>query len=130
VSAAVVDVTGRMRQLDKPASGSDRFTAGDAADAEKLARKVQSLEDRLTGLERAFRPRWIEFEDVAVGASGAEVRLPHGFGGRVRWEVRGWRTSSTLLWLLKEDTDATTDSVLVLLSYVAGTATIRVSEAG
>lgn len=130
MSTAVVDAAGRMRQLDKPATGSDRFTAADAKDAEKLARKVQSLEDRLTGLERAFRPRWIEFEDVTVAASGATVRLPHGFNGRVRWEVRGWRTSSTLLWLFKEDTSATDANALVLLSYVAGTAVIRVVEAG
>lgn len=132
MSAAVVSSSGVVRKLDKPAQSVEVFTSSDAADLEKLARIVQDLRKRVTSLESAHRPRWVEFEDVTVSTGAAAVRLVHGFGKRVRWEVVGWQTSGANLWNLKEDTGTTgTDAnALVLLSYVAGTATIRITETG
>ena len=70
---------------------------------------------------------------LALGAdeAGAEVALEHGLGGRVRWWICGWRSSGTSAPVLRESTsNVPNDTTLYLQSYVAGTACIRVEQAG
>lgn len=130
LSTAVVPATGVLRQLDKPSSATERVAAKDVESAETLARILQELRDEVANLRRRWEPRAIVFEDIAAGTLGAKVTLPHNFGGRVRWTLVGWQSSLTNAPVLREDTAATTSNVLVLESYTAGTATIRVEEAG
>jgi hypothetical protein len=128
-SHAVIDSAGLVRRLDRLPDSDERTTASDVQDPEKLARLVQDLRKRVTILERRHAPRWRDFEDVTVSTAGATVQLEHRFGTRVRFHVVDW-TSATGAPDLRKDTTNTDADTLVLASYVAGTATVRVEEAG
>jgi len=101
----------------------------DNSTADLVAEKVSALTDEARESARRGAAPFIDFEGVACGASGAEVAIRHGLGGRVRWWVVEWETNSTSNFALRKSTakDAT-DSVLYLQSYVTGTATIRVEK--
>lgn len=129
--AAVVRSTGVMRQLDRRAGATQQLTADDVTDAQRLAREVNELRGKAAEQDRRHDPMWIDFEDVAVDATATtKYRLPHKFGGRVRWWVVDWTPAVTgdVAAIGKHaDTDSNT---LVLVSGNAGTATIRVEKAG
>lgn len=126
--AAVVRSTGAMLQLDGRAGATQRLTADDVADAGRLAREVNELRDKAAEQDRKHDPRWIDFEDIAVDATGAtRIPLTHRFGARVRYWVVEW--SGAAAPNLRKDA-TTTANRLVLTSTSAGTATIRVEEAG
>lgn len=133
MSASKIDVAGKVTILDGRAEPDEVITEADVKDAPKLARVIGRMLATLATLRRAWAPRRIDFEDIPVGSIGATVQpLEHGFKGRVRWWVVGWQNSSGAGPSLRETTAAagSTDTTLVLQSYIAGTATIRVEEAG
>lgn len=130
MSASKIASDGKVTQLDARATPVELLTEQDVADAKKLSEFLTKLRSSVSDLLRRWNPDRIDFEDMTVSTSGATVTLPHKFGGRVRWWLVGWRSSGTSAPILKEDTTATDDNTLVLLSYVAGTATIRVERAG
>ena len=127
--SARIDFAGRAYRLERPAEPDERVTEDDVKDAGKLARLLLRMLKDVGVLKRRFWPRRIDFEDQAVSTAGALVTLTHGFGGRVRWYLVDWESSGTSAPVLKRDS-ATDNNSLVLASYVAGTATIRVEEAG
>lgn len=95
-----------------------------------MSRIVQGLLNDVATLKRAWTPRRIDFEDVAVDGTGSTLyRFPHGFGGRVRWWVVDWSGAASVAGLMRDE-DATDDNTLVLVSWIAGTVTVRVEEAG
>jgi hypothetical protein len=138
VSAANVTSSGVISTLDGRAPSDIVITAKDVADPERLARMVQEQARKLAILERRWNPKRLDFVDYAV--SGAtDIRLDHGFGGRVRWWIGQWRATSTAanyIPLLMESA-STNDTTLVLsnlditgIGRFAGTVTIRVEAAG
>lgn len=131
MSAAKVASDGAVTVLDGRGEPDEAVTADDAKDASKLARLLGRLLSDVAALRRAWAPRSIDFEDVTVSTAGAQVALAHNFGGRVRWWICGWQSSGTSAPVLRESSSVTTDeNTLYLQSYVAGTACIRVEEAG
>lgn len=124
-----VNADGLVRQTAGTATTDATFTRQDVESPDKLARAIQNLQRAVSLLTRNAPAEAVDFEDVAVAASGGVVRLRHGLRGRVRWYVVGWSTSGTSAPVLKLSADTTEDE-LVLLSYVAGTASIRVEAAG
>ncbi len=126
---AIVTSDGKTRQLDRQAEPEEQVTPEQVQDPERLARGLMGMLRELAKLRRRFHPRRIDFEDRAVDATGTtKYRFPHTFGGRVRWSVVGWKSASAGPQLV-EHSD-TSSTMLVLVSYVAGTATVRVEEAG
>lgn len=132
--SALVFTDGRVRQLDKPQTGKDRFTPEQAADDAVLARKVQDLEDRLARIEARWSTtrRDVTFVDVATtGSLGSPqtLRFPHGFGGRVWFTLASLTTGGTDFRLDYASASSTND-VLVLTSYSTGTFSLRIEEMG
>lgn len=132
--SALTFTDGRVRQLDKPQTGRDRFTPEQAADQQVLARKVQELEDRLSRIERQWNTtrRDVTFVDVVTtGSLGSPqtLRFPHGFGGRVWFTLVSLTTGGTDFRLDYSAATSTNDT-LVLTSYSSGTFSIRVEETG
>lgn len=131
VSAAIIERSGEVRQLDTRAGEQINVTSEDVKDPEKLARLLQQALRENAENRRRWAPRELYFRDQAVTATTAtKIRLSHGFDGKVNWTVVRWDGSAAgSSYGIDEhaDTDANT---LVLVSSVAGTATIRVWEAG
>lgn len=129
--AAIVQSDGLVRQLDTRAGEPIVVTSEDVKDPEKLARLLQQALRENAELRRRYAPRVLYFRDQAVTATTTTpIRLTHNFNGKVNWSVVRWGGSAAgSSYGLDEhaDTDANT---LVLVSGVAGTATIRVEEAG
>ncbi len=130
MSAARIEADGRVKILDGKAEPDAVVTESDAKDPAKLARLLARLLKDIATVRRRFTAKRIDFEDVAVSTAGATVSLQHNLNGRVRWWLAGWQSSGTTAPILKESATATTAQTLVLMSYVAGTATIRVEGAG
>lgn len=131
MSAAWIDEDGNVKQLDSKAVPPETLTASDVGDLERLARTINAVREELAEIKRRWSPRVTYFRDQAVTATTTTViRLEHGFGGRVNWEVAHWAPSvaGTEVRLGQHaETDADT---LCLASGAAGTVTVRVEEAG
>lgn len=129
VGAAKIATDGKATLLG-PKPGPDTIvTPENVQNAPALARMIATLFRSVAQLRARWYPRRIDFEDIPVGSIGALVQpLEHGFKGRVRWWVVGWQTTSGSGHSLREF--STTDTTLTLMSYVAGSACIRVEEAG
>lgn len=130
MSKARIEADGKVVALDGRSEPDEVVTEDDAKDPGKVARLLARLLKDVASLKRLRAPRFIDFEDIVVGAAGAIVQVEHGFGGRVRWWLVGWQPVGTVAAILKEDAAKTTTKTLVLASYVAGVATIRVESAG
>ena len=97
----------------------------------KLTELLRGVMKRLSDIEARLPPEATEFE-VNVGSSGT-VSLRHDFNGPVRWYVVTWTqvggvTIPAATHQLVQD--ATSDAnVLVLRTYAAGRAVIRVEQA-
>lgn len=124
MSLAVFASDGALRKAVKRTEDTTT-TAEDVADPEKLARFVQELRAKSATTDKR---RQVDFEDLAVSTGGAQVRLAHGLGARVRWWIVDWSSSGTAAPVLRKSSDSDEDT-LILESYVAGTATVRVEEA-
>lgn len=129
MSSAIVPKSAKARQLDRPSEPDEQFTEEQAKDPERLSRTIVQLLRDVASLKRRFVPRRVDFEDIEVDATGTTIyRFVHRFGGRVRWWVVDWNSSSAGPALAK---DASSDeNTLKLVSGVAGTLTLRVEEAG
>lgn len=127
--SAVVPVRGNPRLLDRPAEPDERVTPEDVQDAPKLARLLMRILKELALLRRRWWPRKVDHEDRTVDGTGTtKYRFPHGFGGRVRWWPVDWSGAASVPGLMRHaDSDANT---LVLVSWIAGTVTVRIEEAG
>ena len=135
VGAAKVGSDGKVIALGPRSSPNDAVSIDDVQDKTKLARLLGKLSDIAAMLVARWYPRRIDFQDVVLGTFGTPVTLQHNFGGRVNWWVVDWITTSNAApVLVRRDGTAgvgiTTNDTLALGSYVAGTATIRVEEAG
>lgn len=129
MTAARIESDGRVVPLDGKAEPAEVVTEEDAKDPGKVSRLLARLLKENATLRRQYTPKQIDFVDVAVSTAGASVSLQHTFNTRVRWWLVGWRSAGTTAPILKEDTTNTTATTLVLLSYVAGTACIRIEAA-
>ncbi len=125
--SAVVEQSGRMRPLDRPAEPEEQVTEPDVADDAKLSRYVMRLLRDVARLRRRWWPRRIDFRDLTVTAAGT-VRLGHGFGGRVNYWVLCWESAGSTYNFRRNA--ATDNNTLVLDVGTTGTGTIRVEEAG
>lgn len=138
MSAANVASSGVISTLDGRAPSDIVITSRDVGDPERLARMMQEHARKLAVIERRWSPKRLDFVDYAVSGS-SDIRLDHGFGGRVRWWIGQWRATSTaanFIPLLMESA-STNDNTLVLsnldiagVGRFAGTVTIRVEAAG
>ncbi len=116
----------KVVQLDRPAQARQTITAEDVQDPEKLARILNELRGGLDEERRAFKPRVLDFEDIAFDATGVtKYRFDHNFNGRIRW------------WVVEQDDNpslsehsSSTANTLVLVSSFNTTCTIRIEEAG
>lgn len=79
-SDGVTAILGGIRALDEVVSEED------AGDTKKLAELLTRMKKDVAALQQQWRPRAIDFADVPLSSSAA-VRLRHGFGGRVRYQV-------------------------------------------
>lgn len=128
--AAAISSAGIVRRLDGRASATERLTAEHVADPERLARAVNELREQTASQANRHQPRSLDFEDLIVDASGTKLfRLKHGFGGRVRWYVVDWDGGAAGPAQLDRGAGGD-ENTLVLVSFTAGTATVRVEEAG
>ena len=127
--SAIVGLTNVVRQLDSSVQQDEVVTPADAADATKLSRLFTRLLSDVADLRRRFAPRWVEFEDRVVDATGTTLyRFSHNFDGRARWWVVDWSGATTEPRLVRQPTSD--NNTLVLVSYAAGTVTLRVEAAG
>lgn len=127
--SANVNDAGEVKQLDRKAEPIEQVTEEQVQDSPRLARLLMGLLRDVADLKRRWSPRRIDFEDRVVdGTATTKYRFAHGLDGRVRWSVVGWKDAVAGHGLVQhEDTD---DGTLVLISYVAGTVTVRVEIAG
>lgn len=126
--SAIVPAHGDIRQLDRHAEPDEQVTPADVQDPERVSRLLMRILRDLAALKRRWWPLRVDVEDREVDATGTtKYRYPHGFGGRVRWWVVGWSGAAGPQLAEHDDTD---DMTLVLVSYVAGTVTLRIEEAG
>ncbi|MER3466186.1 MAG: hypothetical protein C4340_03215 [Armatimonadota bacterium] len=133
--STIVGRDGKIRQLDRRAEPSELVTREQVMDPARLVRIVMDILRDVARFKRRWHPRRIDFEDVVVDSTGRPFRLPHGFGGRVRWWVVDWRSTAGNAPKIETAKDAdgkplSDDRTLVLRSLADGTATIRVEEAG
>ncbi len=103
--------------------------ADEKASPAEIARVIRQLGVRVNTLEAAAVQEATEFE-VACSTAGALVSMRHGYTGPVRWYVVHWGkvpgvAAPTAAPILVYDDSSTTD-ILVLKSYTAGRAIVRV----
>ena len=122
----VVQFPNVVRQARGAAGQSIGISRKDIENPDKLVDVLNAIGRVVYSLTRFVDPPFVEFEDVDVPGGAAEVTLPHGLGGRVRWWVTDWTCTSAATPILRKLTSKTTNDVLVLLSNQVGTATIRV----
>lgn len=126
--SAIVDKAGKTRQLDRPAEPSEQVTVEQVADPPTLVRLLMRLLREVAFGNRRWFPQRVDHEDRVVDATGTtKYRFPHGFGGRVRWFPVDWQGAAGHGLARHDDSDTNT---LVLVSYVAGTVTLRIEAAG
>ena len=121
-------LSGKTRQLDRKAGADEAVLESDVTDAPRLAKLLTRVVKGLAELQRVFRPRRTDFEDVDV-PTGDYVSFPHGFGGRVRWWVVDVEGSFAELVRVSPDTFSD-ENTLVLYSGQATRLTLRVEAAG
>jgi hypothetical protein len=108
----------------------ERFNEGDNAKtrADQLTRLQQAIVEVTKATRANRRNQAWAFEDVPVHTVGTQIKLRHGLGRRVRWSVVDWQptvagNAPNIECFQSEQTDP---NLLILRSYVAGTATIEV----
>ena len=139
-AATRITGTGKVHSLDLRAEPDDIVHPDAAGDPQKLARLLTGVLASVNVLRKRFAPRRVDFEDQLCTTANT-LRLAHGFGGRVRWWIIDWTSTGTPLVDSNGDTvrvyapmlvktSASDANTLVLQSYISGTATIRIEEAG
>ncbi len=99
-------------------------------DSGSIAERMRQVMLRVNKLEAASLQEAVEFE-VVVSTAGAAVELMHNIGGPVRWYVTKWmRVDATSVAPVGGhslvESSTSTNELLVLNSYVAGRAVVRV----
>lgn len=127
--SAIVKLDGTVRQLGGRAEPDEIVEAEDATDVDRLTRLLTRVLKKLAELGRAKAPTFLDFEDVAIDGTGTTLyRFVHNFGTRVRWWAVDWSGATEAVRLVRQ---ASSDAnVLVLVSYEAGTVTLRVEAVG
>ncbi len=126
--SANISVDGKVRKLDASAEPDELVTEQQAKDPNRVARLLATLLRDVAVLKRRWWPHRIDFEGRVVDATGTtKYRLQHNVGAGCRWCVVDWQGTVAASLSRHADTDGNT---LVLVSYTAGTATIRVEETG
>lgn len=128
-AVARIDVDGKIYQLNPKRTVSRVISEEFLAEPANLARALNDHEGSIAALQRRRSATFTDFEDIPLGTLGETVALNHGYGSRVRWWLVDWESAGTTAPIVKRDS-TTDESTLVLASYVAGTATIRVELAG
>lgn len=140
LGVAKVLLNGTVKKLDGSAEANQQVTAKDVQDPMNLAKLLTDMLADVARLKRRHYPRRMDFEDLVCFANN-DITMRHGFNGRVRWWVVEWASNGTPLVdsagntltiksPMLHKTTASDNNTLVLHSDVAGTATIRVEEAG
>ena len=129
MSSIVVPRVGKPRRLDRAPTPDEQVTEEQAKDVPRVARLLTSLLRDVAALKRRWAPRVIDFEGFDFDDGGVTVyRFPHGLRSHVRFWVVDWTGATGGPQLVRH---ASTDvNTLCLVSHEAGTATIRVEEAG
>lgn len=127
--SAIFPKNGKMRQLDRRPEPDEPVTDKDVQDPKYLARLLFRMLQELARLKRRWWPKHFDYEEQEVDATGTtKHRFVHGLNQRVRWWPVEWKDATGGPQLVQHvDTD---DHTLVLVSYTAGTLTLRVEEAG
>lgn len=126
--SAIVDVSG-VRQLDRQSQPSEQITEEQAKEPARVARLLMALLQDVATLKRRWWPRAIVHRDRVVDSTGTTVyRFPHNFDGRVEWWPVDWTAATAGPRLVRHS--STDNNTLALVSYTAGTLTLRVQEAG
>lgn len=126
------DINGVMQKARRFVSGNANVQDEEVKNPVKLAEILRGVLRRLTDAEAAIPPESLEFE-VEVSTAAALTTLSHNFNGPVRYWVTYWtadRTGSapTTAPILVVDITSD-DNNLILKSYVAGRAIVRVEPA-
>ena len=113
-------------------SGGQNVSEADVGDPKKLAETLRLALARISELEAQVPGSGVEFE-VTLPTGGSTVSLAHGLSGPVRYYVTQWghgnNTYSPMAAPVLARDDTSTDDVLVLRSFVAGNAIVRVEPA-
>ena len=128
MSANIDFVTGAVRKLDRLPEARTPINERDVQNPTTLVRILDSLLRAFAKALGGWRPRRLDFGRVPLDATGTvKFRLEHGFGGAVRYWIVGWDGAASANVRAHSDT---TNDTLVITSTSAGTATVRVEEAG
>lgn len=129
-AAARVASTGEIKQLGTKPTPDEVITEEDVKDTSKVAKLFVRILREIADLKRRWAPRRIDFYDLAVGNTGAVLRLQHNFNGRVAWWVIDHQISGAAGAYILQRSTATTANELVLLSYKDAVVSVRVEEVG
>ena len=128
MSAVIDHVTGKGRSLDRIPETPTPLAERDVEDRSTVVRLLSGLLRDVARLAGRWTPRHVDFVGVVLDATGtALLPLHHGFGGVVRFWIVDWDGAAA--HNVRKHT-STTNHVLVLTSTSAGTATVRIEEAG
>lgn len=129
--SANIDAAGKVKPLERSIQPSEQITGEDAKDAVNVARAMMRILRDVAQLKRRWMPKRVDFEGVAVDKTGQKkFSLRHNLGGPVRWWVVDWETNEPLRPSPALIRVASDDTTLTLVSYAAGTVTLRIEEAG
>lgn len=118
-----VDIYNVLGKARRAVTKSQLVSEADVSDTRKLTELFRDLIGRVVALEAKDVPEPYE-KEIDVSTAGATVTLQHSFGCPVRWYVTHWKNATagpSLVWNSASDSNH-----LVLASYVAGRAVIRV----
>ncbi len=125
-----IGITGVIAKVKNAVSSAASVSEDDVKQSKKLAEILRQTLLRVSALEARMPPDGTEFE-VEVSTAGATVTLQHKYSQPVRWWVTVWTRPvsggayPTIDPVLVQDASSDANT-LVLRSYVAGRAVIRV----
>lgn len=125
-----INVAGVVQRARRYVSRSGNVQDEDVKEPSKLAEVLRDILKRVTELEAHAPPEALEFE-VDLGSIGAQTTLFHNFNSPIRWYVVTWCNGASTPVVghsLVQDASSTSRA-LVLRSYVAGRAIVRIEPA-
>lgn len=131
--SANVPAHGEIRQLDGRAEPEEQVTEEQVQDPARLARVLVRLLADVAKLRRRWAPRRLDFEGIVTDGSVTPERhrLTHGFGGPVRvWLVDARNPTGAGVPVFAIIDSASDSNTVTVESYMSGTVTLRVEEAG
>lgn len=126
--SANISAQGVVTVLGRQLNGPERLTDEDVKDPPTLTRILLTIIRDTSRVIGFWRPRRLDFEGRAILGDGTtKYRLEHQFGGPVRYWIVGWDGAAAANIREHDDSDSNT---FVYTSTSAGTATVRLEEAG